>query len=77
MSSLAIIHSFSALAAAGYTLYTRTSDTQDQLFIACIDLIVVVCIELILAILNAHKSEDFFVDVVDGVTVNKKFDVND
>jgi hypothetical protein len=77
LPGLAIIHSFSALAAAGYTLYTRTSDTQDQLFIASIDLIVTVSIELIMAIFNAHKEESFFADIVDGVTVHKKFDVND
>lgn len=77
MSCLALVHSFSALAAAGYTLYSRTSDTQDQLFIACVDLIVVVCIELILAIFNAQKSDDYFVDIIDGIVINKRFDVND
>lgn len=77
MSVLALIHSLSALAAAGYTLYSRSNDTQDQLFIACIDLIVVVSLEMIFAVFNSIKGEDFFVDVVDGVVINKKFDVND
>jgi len=77
MSFLALVHSISALAAAGYTLYIRSSDTEDQLFIACVDLIVVVSIEIIFAIFNVCKNDDFFVDVVDGMIINKKFDVND
>lgn len=53
---MALLHAFSAMAAAGYTLYTMSADNRDQLFIACVDLIVVMSIQVLLSVLNAHKG---------------------
>jgi hypothetical protein len=53
---LALVHSFSAIAAAGYTLYLLPETTRDQLFISCIDLIVVISLQIFMSVLNAHKG---------------------
>lgn len=55
MPFISIFHSFAALIAAGYLLYTWDSRAQDQLFIACIDLIIVITLQIVLAIFNSIK----------------------
>jgi hypothetical protein len=55
-SFLSLLHSFSAIAASGYTLYTLSDSPRDQLYISCIDLIIVIIIQICLSVLNAHKD---------------------
>jgi hypothetical protein len=57
-SLLSLIHSGAAIFAAGIGL-TKTN-TKQQLFHECIDVIVLTGLNVVLAFFNTHKDKDFF-----------------
>lgn len=70
-SLISLIHSGAAIFAAGIAL-TKTN-SREQLFHECIDVIVLTGLNVVLAFFNTHKDKDFFEETTaDGYSLHKK-----
>lgn len=70
-SLVSFVHSGAAIFAAGVAL-TKTN-SKEQLFHECIDVIVLTGVNVALAFFNTHKDKDFFEEITpDGYNLHKK-----
>ena len=75
-SLISLVHSGGAIFSAALAL-PKTDDTQ-QLYMECIDVIVLTSLNLVMAFFNTHKDKDFFnASTTDGMVLHKKHNMNE